>query len=119
LRGTAPATVGATVADLLRLWQEAKAFDWQPTTARDHRSRTGLINRDIGAVRLLDLDPFRAIDRCSGMRRSGSSSISGVIPALRASPDASSSRASNARSNVPVHAVSTVEGEALPPAVTP
>jgi hypothetical protein len=38
LRGTAPGTVGATVADLLELWQQAKAFDWQPTTVAAHGS---------------------------------------------------------------------------------
>jgi len=71
LRGTAPATVGATVADLLVLWQEANAFDWQPTTARDRRSRARLIARDIGNVRLLDLDPFQVDAWVAQMRRAG------------------------------------------------
>ncbi len=86
LRGTAPATVGASVADLLRLWQEAKAFDWQPTTARDHRSRVGLINRDIGAVRLLDLDPFRIDAWIAQMRRNGvgEGAVRSRVSALRA-----------------------------------
>lgn len=86
LRGTAPATVGATVADLLRLWHEAKAFDWQPTTARDYRSRVGLINRDIGNVRLLDLDPFRIDAWIAQMRRKGvgEGAVRSRVSALRA-----------------------------------
>lgn len=86
LRGTAPATVGATVADLLALWQEAKAFDWQPTTARDQRSRAGLIARDLGSVRLLDLDPFRIDAWIAQMRRDGvgEGSVRSRVSALRA-----------------------------------
>jgi integrase len=86
LRGTAPGTVGATVADLLRLWQEAKAFDWQPTTARDHRSRSGLIVRDIGHVRLRDLDPFRIDAWVAQMRRDGvgEGAVRSRVSALRA-----------------------------------
>jgi hypothetical protein len=34
VRGTVPSTVGATVADLLRLWIEARQLDWQPASAR-------------------------------------------------------------------------------------
>ncbi len=86
LRGTAPATVGATVVDLFELWLEAKAFDWQPTTARDHRSRTVLIARDLGSVRLIDLDPL-GIDRwLAKMRRDGvgQGAIRGRIATLRA-----------------------------------
>ena len=71
LRGTAPGTVGATVADLLELWQQAKAFDWQPTTVAAHRSRTGLIAADIGTLRLVDLDPFRIDAWLAQMRRNG------------------------------------------------
>jgi len=86
LRGTAPATVGATVADLLRLWHDAKAFDWQPTTARDYRSRTGLINRDIGNVRLLGLDPFRIDAWIAQMRHKGvgEGAVRSRVSALRA-----------------------------------
>ncbi len=71
LRGTAPGTVGATVADLLELWQQAKAFDWQPTTLAAHRSRASLIAADLGAVRLVDLDPFRIDAWLAKMRRDG------------------------------------------------
>jgi integrase len=86
LRGTAPGTVGATVADLLRLWQEAKAFDWQPTTARDHRSRCGLIVPDLGHVRLRDLDPFRIDAWVAEMRRKGvgEGAVRSRVSALRA-----------------------------------
>lgn len=71
LRGTAPGTVGATVADLLELWQQAKAFDWQPTTVAAHRSRASLIAADLGTVRLVDVDPFRIDAWLAQMRRSG------------------------------------------------
>jgi integrase len=71
LRGTAPGTVGATVADLLELWQQAKAFDWQPTTVAAHRSRASLISADLGTVRLVDLDPFRIDGWLAQMRRNG------------------------------------------------
>ncbi len=71
LRGTAPGTVGATVGDLLELWQQAKAFDWQPTTVAAHRSRANLIAKDLGTVRLVDLDPFRIDAWLAKMRRDG------------------------------------------------
>ena len=71
VRGTAPTTVGSTVTDLLDLWQEAKSFDWQPTTVRDHRSRAKLIRADIGHVRLIDLDPFQIDAWVATMRRKG------------------------------------------------
>jgi integrase len=71
LRGTAPASVGATVADLLRLWLEAKQFDWQPTSARDYAGRCRFISDAIGSVRLVDLDPFRVDAWVSDMRKSG------------------------------------------------
>lgn len=71
LRGTAPGTVGATVSDLLELWQQAKAFDWQLTTVAAHRSRAKLIAADLGAVRLADLDPFRIDAWLAQMRRDG------------------------------------------------
>ena len=50
LRGTAPATVGATVADLLRLWLEAKQFDWQPTSARDRAPSRIAEDDELGAI---------------------------------------------------------------------
>lgn len=71
LRGTAPSTVGATVADLLGMWQEAKAAEWEPTTTRDVRSRCKLIASDIGGVRLGDLDPLGIDAWIARMRRSG------------------------------------------------
>lgn len=71
LRGTAPGTIGATVGDLLELWQQAKAFDWQPTTAVAHRSRANLVAADLGTVRLVDLDPFRIDAWLAKMRRDG------------------------------------------------
>lgn len=86
LRGTAPQAVGATVADLLELWQQAKAFDWQPTTARDHRSRAKMITADIGAVRLVDLDPFRIDAWIAQLRRDGvgEGAVRSRVTALRA-----------------------------------
>ena len=71
IRGRAPAGVGATVADLLAMWQEAKAHEWQPTTVRDHRSRAALIVADLGPVRLLDLDPLRIDAWLAQLRRRG------------------------------------------------
>lgn len=86
LRGTAPGTVGTTVADLLTLWQEAKAFDWQPTTIRDQRSRCAAITRDLGTVRLLDLDPFKIDAWMTQMRRRGvgEGAVRSRVGALRA-----------------------------------
>ena len=86
LQGTAPTTVGATVGDLLELWQKAKAFDWQPTTARDHRSRSRRIASDIGRVRLIDLDPFRIDAWVDQMRRTGvgEGAVRSRVGALRA-----------------------------------
>lgn len=57
LRGTAPATTGATIADLLQLWFDAKRFDWRPTSARDYAGRCRFITAAIGSVCLVDLDP--------------------------------------------------------------
>lgn len=71
LVGTAPSAIGATVADLLVMWQEARAADWQPTTVRDIRSRCSLITKDIGRVRLADLDPLRVDAWLARMRREG------------------------------------------------
>ena len=86
LRGTAPAGADATVADLLRLWQAAKAFDWQPTTARDYESRCRAIAGDLGRVRLLDLDTFRIDSWIGQMRRRGvgEGAVRGRVAALRA-----------------------------------
>lgn len=86
VRGTAASTVGATVADLLRLWQEAKAYDWQPTTVRDQKGRSASIARDIGNVRLVDLDPFRIDAWLAQMRRQGvgEGAIRGRVGTLRA-----------------------------------
>jgi len=71
LRGRAPSSVGATVADLLAAWQEARAHEWQPTTARDHQSRAALVAADLGAVRLVDLDPLRIDAWLAQLRRRG------------------------------------------------
>lgn len=86
LRGTAPGTVGATVGDLLGLWQQAKAFDWQPTTVAAHRSRASLIAADLGTVRLIDLDPFRIDAWLAKMRRDGvgEGAIKSRVGSLRA-----------------------------------
>lgn len=86
LRGTSPTVVGATVADLLRLWREAKAHGWQPTTARDQRSRSAAIVGDIGNVRLLDLHPLRIDAWLAEMRRQGigDGALRGRVATLRA-----------------------------------
>lgn len=86
LRGTSARSVGATVADLLSLWLEAKAADWQPTTLRDQRSRSRSVAGDLGRVRLVDLDPFRIDAWLARMRRSGvgEGAIRGRVHALRA-----------------------------------
>jgi integrase len=77
--------VGATVADLLRLWQEAKSFDWQPTTVRDQRSRAKHISADIGHLRILDLDPFQIDTWISNMRRAGvgEGAVRGRVSSMR------------------------------------
>jgi len=85
LRGTAPSSVGATVADLLRLWQEAKQFGWQPTSARDYAGRCRAITSAIGSVRLVDLDPFRVDAWVAEMRKAGvgEGAIRSRVSALR------------------------------------
>lgn len=85
LRGTAPAGASARVSDLLRMWQEAKSFDWQPTTARDYHHRCVRILADIGNLRLVDLDPFRVDSWVAHMRRSGvgEGAVRGRIAVLR------------------------------------
>jgi integrase len=84
--GRAPAAVGATVADLLRMWQEARAHEWQPTTARDHRGRSALIAADLGTVRLLDLDPLRVDAWVAQLRKRGvgEGAIRGRVTTLKA-----------------------------------
>ncbi|MGH9245790.1 MAG: tyrosine-type recombinase/integrase [Acidimicrobiales bacterium] len=86
VRGTTPAAASATVADVLRLWQEAKAGEWQPTTARDRRSCCEAIKRDLGRIRLRDLDPLRIDKWVTHMRRRGvgDGAIRGRALALRA-----------------------------------
>ena len=71
VRGHAPSAVGATVTDLLTMWLEARAHDWQPLTARDHRSRVRFITEDLGTVCLVDLDPLRVDAWLAQMRRRG------------------------------------------------
>jgi integrase len=85
LRGTAPSSVGATVADLLQLWLDAKRSDWQPTTARDYASRVRSITDAIGAVRLVDLDPMQIDAWVASMRKEGvgEGAIRSRVSALR------------------------------------
>ena len=86
LRGRPPVSIGATVADLLTMWQEARAAEWQPTTVRDHRSRAARITDDLGTVRLVDLDPLR-VDAWIRQLRSrgvGAGAIRGRVSALKA-----------------------------------
>lgn len=71
VQGRSPAGVGATVADLLSMWQEARLHEWQPTTKRDYESRARMIVRDIGTLRLVDLDPLRVDKWLAQMRRRG------------------------------------------------
>jgi integrase len=86
VKGTPPEAADATIADLLRMWQEAKAHDWQPTTARDYRSRCNVIGRDIGSMRLRDLDPLKVDRWLADMRRAGvgEGAIRCRVQALRA-----------------------------------
>ncbi len=85
VRGTAPSSVGATVADLLALWLEAKGSDWQITTARDYASRVRSIDEAIGTVRLVDLDPLRVDAWVASMRKAGvgEGAIRSRVTALR------------------------------------
>jgi len=66
--------------------EEARAHDWQPLTARDHRSRAALIAADLGTVRLLDLDPLRIDAWLAQMRRRGvgDGAIRSRVSALKA-----------------------------------
>lgn len=86
VQGTAPVAVGATVAELLDLWQVAKASQWQPTTVREHRHRSAAIAADLGKVRLADLDPMRVDARVARFRREGvgEGAIRGRVGSLRA-----------------------------------
>jgi integrase len=85
VKGTAPSSVGATVADLLALWLEAKEGDWQPTTARDYASRVRSIADAIGTIRLVDLDPLRIDTWVASMRKAevGEGAIRSRVSALR------------------------------------
>lgn len=69
--GTSAAGVGATVADLLELWQAARADTWEVTTARDYASRVRMIVPDLGTVRLVDHDPLRVDKWLASMKRKG------------------------------------------------
>lgn len=71
ITGTSAAGVTATVADLLRMWQDARAVEWQITTARDRASACKLVTADIGTVRLIDLDALRVDKWLAQMRRKG------------------------------------------------
>ena len=63
--------LGATVADLLAMWQDARVGEWQPTTVRDHHSPAACIVEDIRTVRLVDLDALRLDSWLVEMRRRG------------------------------------------------
>jgi len=86
LRGTTPAAVGATVADLLALWQKAKEFDWQPTTRAAYVTRSKAVIAELGTVRLVDLDPFIIDDWLNRLRRRGvgAGTVRSQVSALRA-----------------------------------
>lgn len=86
VQGAAAAGVGLTVGRLLQLWQEAKAPQWQPTTAREHKHRSAAVARDLGAVRLTDLDPMRVDAWLARLRREGvgEGAIRGRVGTLRA-----------------------------------
>src|SRR5687768_6351902 len=71
VQGTAAAGVGLNVEQLLARWQKAKAAEWQPTTARDHGHRARAVTRDLGSVRLADLDPMRIDAWVARLRREG------------------------------------------------
>jgi hypothetical protein len=71
VHGAAAASVGMTVERLLKLWQEAKAAQWQPTTAREHHHRSMSVASDLGSVRLADLDPMRIDAWVARLRRRG------------------------------------------------
>jgi integrase len=86
LLGRSASHLGATVADLLAMWQDARAGEWQPTTVRDHRSRAARIVEDIGTVRLVDIDPLRVDAWLAQMRRRGvgAGAIRGRVSTLKA-----------------------------------
>src|SRR5436190_6824332 len=71
MQGTAGGSVGLDVARLLALWQEAKAAQWQPTTAREHTHRSVAVAADLGNVRLADLDPMKVDAWVARLRRTG------------------------------------------------
>ncbi len=84
--GRSASHLGATVADLLAMWQEARVREWQPTTVRDHRSRAARIVEDIGTIRLVDLDPLWVDAWLAQMRRRGvgAGAIRGRVSTLKA-----------------------------------
>jgi integrase len=84
VQGAAAASVGLTIVGLLDLWQEAKAAQWQPTTARDHKHRSAAVIA--GDVRLADLDPMRVDAWVARLRRDGvgESAIRARVGTLRA-----------------------------------
>lgn len=86
IQGRAPSSAGATVADLLSKWQEARVHEWQVTTAKVHRSRATLIVQDLGVVRLIDLDPLRIDAYLAQLRRRGvgPGAIRGRVATLKA-----------------------------------
>jgi integrase len=92
--GRSTSHLGATVADLLTMWQEARVHEWQPTTVRDHRSRAARIVEDIGTVRLVDLDPLRVDGWLAHMRRRGvgAGAIRGRVSTLKAAASCGVSR---------------------------
>src|SRR5688572_1405274 len=69
LQGSAAAAGVMTVSRTLVLWQEAKVAQWQPTTAREHKHRSASVARDLGSVRLTDLDPMRVDAWVARLRR--------------------------------------------------
>jgi integrase len=86
LQGSAAAAGVMTVSRTLVLWQEAKVAQWQPTTAREHKHRSASVSRDLGSVRLTDLDPMRVDAWVARLRRDGvgEGAIRGRVATLRA-----------------------------------
>jgi integrase len=86
VQGAAAASVGLTIAGLLDSWRAAKAPQWQPTTAREHKHRSAAVIADLGDVRLADLDPMRVDAWVARLRREGvgEGAIRGRVGTLRA-----------------------------------
>ena len=74
------------MADLLAMWQDARASEWQPTTVRDCRNRAARIVEDMGTVCLVDLDLLRVDGWLARMRRRGvgAGAIQGRVSTLKA-----------------------------------